>query len=130
MSKEKYDRNMNLLLITEDENKHYILIENFNTFMYNKTKHKERKHFCMHCLQCISSERVLSDHNDNWVKVKNPILPTRRPTRRSTHHRHTTDTSVDTLPTRRPTHYRHVGRHTTDSWPTHYRRIHRKTYLS
>ena len=33
------------------------------------------------------------------VKVKNPIPPTRRPTRRSTHHRHTTDALVDTLPT-------------------------------
>ena len=37
--------------------------------MYNKTKHKERKHFCMHCLQCFSSERVLSDHKDNCITV-------------------------------------------------------------
>ena len=36
----------------------------------------------------------------NLVKVKNPILPTRRPTHRSTHHQHTTDTSANTLPTR------------------------------
>ena len=53
------------------------------------------------------------------VKFKNPIPPTRRPThrptRRSTHHRHTTDTSANTLLTRRPTHYRRVGRHTTDT---------------
>ena len=69
VSKEKYDRHMNLLLITEDENKHYVLIENFNTFMFNKTKHKERKHFCMHCLQCFSSEEVLSTHKDNCIQV-------------------------------------------------------------
>ena len=47
-----------------------------------------------------------------WVKVKNPIPPTRRPTgrstRRSTHHRHTTDPSANTLPTRWSTHYRRV----------------------
>ena len=50
VSKEKYEDCMNLLLITENENKHYVLIKDFNKFMYNQTKHKERKHFCMHCL--------------------------------------------------------------------------------
>ena len=69
VSKEKYDRHTNLLLITEDENKHYVLIEDFNTFMFNKTKHKESKHFCMHCLQCFSSERVLNNHKDNCIQV-------------------------------------------------------------
>ena len=52
-SKEKYDKEMNLLLITENENKHYVLIKDFNKFMYNQTKHRERKHFCMYCLQCF-----------------------------------------------------------------------------
>ena len=69
VSKEKYDNQMNLLLITENENKHYVLIKDFNSFMYNQTKHKESKHFCMHCLQCFSSERVLSDHKDNCITV-------------------------------------------------------------
>ncbi|KAL9954736.1 hypothetical protein ACROYT_G042310 [Oculina patagonica] len=69
ISKEKYDKEMNLLLITENENKHYVLIKDFNKFMYNQTKHKERKHFCMHCLQCFSSERVLNDHKNNCIQV-------------------------------------------------------------
>ena len=69
VSKETYDRQMNLSLITEDENKHYVLIEDFNSFMYNQTKHKEKKHFCMHCLQCFSSERVLNNHKDNCIQV-------------------------------------------------------------
>ena len=69
VSKEKYKDNMNLLLITENENKHYVLIKDFNKFMYNQTKHKERKHFCMHCLQCFSSERVLTDHKENCIQV-------------------------------------------------------------
>ena len=69
VSKEKYDNQMNLLLITEGENKHYVLIEDFNTFMFNKTKHKESKHFCMHCLQCFSSEDVLMNHKDNCIQV-------------------------------------------------------------
>ena len=69
VSKEKYDDHMELLLITENENKHYVLIKDFNSFMYNKTKHKESKHFCMYCLQCFSSERVLTDHKDNCIAV-------------------------------------------------------------
>ena len=69
VSKEKYEDCINLLLITEEKNKHYVLIKDFNNLMYNKTKHKERKHFCMHCLQCFSSERVLSGHKDNCITV-------------------------------------------------------------
>ena len=69
VSKEKYEDHMELLLVTKDENKHYLLIKDFNKFMYNQTKHKERKHFCMHCLQCFSSERVLNNHKDNCIQV-------------------------------------------------------------
>ena len=69
VSKEKFEDHIELLLITKDENKHYVLIKDFNKFMYNQTKHKERKHFCMHCLQCFSSERVLNNHKDNCIQV-------------------------------------------------------------
>ena len=69
VTKEKYKDNMNLLLITENENKHYVLIKDFNKFMYNQTKHKERKHFCMYCLQCFSSEKVLTNHKENCIQV-------------------------------------------------------------
>ena len=69
VSKEKYDNHMNLLLITEDKNTHYVLIKDFNRFMYNQTNHKERKHFCMYCLQCFSSERVLNDHKDICLEI-------------------------------------------------------------
>ena len=69
VSKEKYDRELNLLLITENDNKHYVLIKDFNRFMFNQTKHEHRKHFCMHCLQCFSSEEVLSTHKDNCIQV-------------------------------------------------------------
>ena len=46
---------VNLLLITKDEKKHYVLIKDFNSFMYDQSKHKERKHFCMYCLQFFLS---------------------------------------------------------------------------
>ena len=69
VSKEKYEDHMELLLVTKDKNKHYVLIKDFNKFMYNQTKHKERKHFCMYCLQCFSSERVLNNHKDICIQV-------------------------------------------------------------
>ena len=60
---------MNLLLITKDEKKRYVLIKDFSSFMYNQSKHKERKHFCMYCLQCFSSERVLANHVNNCLTI-------------------------------------------------------------
>ena len=57
------------LLITKDEKKHYVLMKDLNAFMYNQSKHKERKHFCMYCLQCFSSERVLANHVNNWLTI-------------------------------------------------------------
>ena len=41
ISKETFEYQMNLLLITKDEKKHYVLIKDFNALMYNQSKHKE-----------------------------------------------------------------------------------------
>ena len=69
ISKETFEDQMNLSLITKDEKKHYVLIKDFNAFMYNQLKHKERKHFCMYCLQCFSSERILANHVNNCLTI-------------------------------------------------------------
>ena len=69
ISKETFEDQMNLLLITKDEKKHYVLIKDFNAFMYNQSKRKERKHFCMYCLQCFSSERILANHVNNCLTI-------------------------------------------------------------
>ena len=69
ISKEKFTDHMELLLITEGENKHYVLIKDFNKFMFNQTKHEHRKHFCMHCLQCFSREDVLTEHKNNCISI-------------------------------------------------------------
>ena len=69
ISKEEFENQMNLLLITKNEKKHYVLIKDFNSFMYSQSKHKERKHFYMHCLQCFSSERILASHVKSCLKI-------------------------------------------------------------
>ena len=35
-----------LLLLEKKEKKHYALLKDFNTFMYDHSLHRERKHFC------------------------------------------------------------------------------------
>lgn len=62
VSKQSNEKVLKLLLITEDEKKHYVLIEDFNRMMFSKTKHQHRKHSCMHCLQRFSTEEILFKH--------------------------------------------------------------------
>ena len=44
ISKKKFSDILNLLLITKGKEQPYVLIKNFNKFMYNQRKHKDRKH--------------------------------------------------------------------------------------
>ena len=71
ISKETFEDQMNLLLIAKDKKNHYVLIKDFNAFMYKQSKHKVKKHFCMSCLQCFSSERVLAKHKNNGAQAIN-----------------------------------------------------------
>ena len=69
ISKEDFEMELNLLLLESDGNKHYVRIKDFNPFMYNQSKHKERKHFCMYCLQCFSSKEVLDAHRKDCIVI-------------------------------------------------------------
>ena len=69
ISKEKYQDHMELLLITEGENKHYVLIKDFNKFMFKQSKYEHKKHFCMNCLQCFSREDILTEHINNCISI-------------------------------------------------------------
>ena len=56
ISEQIFENCMDLLLITNENNSHYVYIKDFNRFMCNKTKNKTRKYFCKCCLQCFSSQ--------------------------------------------------------------------------
>ena len=73
ISKEKFNDMLKLLLITKGIEQHYVLIKDFNKFMYNQTKHRERKHFCMHCLQCFRYEKALINHKENCITIAQAI---------------------------------------------------------
>ena len=49
VSKQKFEDFMDLLLINNENKSHYIYIKDFNIFMFNKTKHRTKKHFCRYC---------------------------------------------------------------------------------
>ena len=60
-SENKFKDNLELLLLTNNENSHYVYIRDFNKFIYDKTRN-EKKSFYMNCLQCFSNEEVLPQH--------------------------------------------------------------------
>ena len=65
-SETEHGETLNVLLI-EGETKsgygqHYVYIKDFNRLNFNITKHKSKKHFCLHCLQPFYSEDSLEAH--------------------------------------------------------------------
>jgi len=69
ISKEKFNDHLNLLLISNEEKQHYVLIKDFNRFMFDHTKHQHKQHFCMHCLQYFSSEDILNKHKTDCIVI-------------------------------------------------------------
>ena len=58
ISKENYQDHMELLLITNGKNTHYILIKDFNKFMFRQNKH-EHKNFLYVLLTMLQSRRCI-----------------------------------------------------------------------
>ena len=42
---------MDLLLVNDKKKSHYVYIKDFDRYMFNKTKCKNKKHFYKYCLQ-------------------------------------------------------------------------------
>ena len=69
VSDQKFENSMDLLLLINDNKSHYVYIKYFNTFMFHKTKNKNKKWFCRSCLQCFSSENVLIKHKEDCLSI-------------------------------------------------------------
>ena len=65
LSDQSFNDTLDLLLISN----HYVYIKDFNRLMFNKTKCKNKKWFCKSCLQCFSSEKVLTEHNKDCLLI-------------------------------------------------------------
>ena len=52
-----YDHVVNLMLITENNRKHYVAIKSLSRLLSKQnSKHKEAQHFCMNCIQGFKEE--------------------------------------------------------------------------
>ena len=60
---------MDLLLVTDADQPHYVYIKDFARFMFQKTKNKNRKYFYKSCLQCFSSKNVLTGHKKVCLNI-------------------------------------------------------------
>ena len=69
ISDETFEDYMGLLLIADKNKSHYVYIKDFNRFMRNKIKHKNKKLFCRYRLQSFSSEKVLKEDKDVCLKI-------------------------------------------------------------
>ena len=57
------------LLIGEERKRQYVLIKDFNTFMYDRALHYGKQHFCRYCLQAFSTEEILICHIKDCFKT-------------------------------------------------------------
>ena len=69
LSNQKYNDCMDLLLISNKLVSNYVYIKYFDRFTFNKTKNKNKKYFCKNCLQCFSSEEVLTEHKEDCLII-------------------------------------------------------------
>ena len=52
------------------DKRHYVLIKDFNTFMYNHSLQRETKQVRHYCLSVSSMEKILKHHTDDCFKTK------------------------------------------------------------
>ena len=45
------------------------ILTNFNKFIYNKIKNKNKKYFSRYCSQCFSSKKVMQEHKETCIKL-------------------------------------------------------------
>ena len=69
ISDQTFKNSIDLLLLIDYDKSHYVYIKDFNTFIFHKTKNKNKKWFCKSCLQCFSSEKVLIKHKEDCLSI-------------------------------------------------------------
>ena len=46
-----------------------MFIKDFNRLTFSRTKHKDKKHNCMSCLQSFTTEKILSNHKTKCLLI-------------------------------------------------------------
>ena len=71
VSKKLNEQLLNVLLISNGEESHYVFIKDFNRLMYSEvqTKNQHEKHFCMSCLQNFTTKEILNSHGERCLLI-------------------------------------------------------------
>ena len=69
VSDQKFHSCVDLLLISDENKSHYVSIKDFDRFMCNEIKNKNKNFFWKCCLQCFSCEKVLIEHGENCLII-------------------------------------------------------------
>ena len=69
ISNKSYNQTLNLLLITEKDKSHYVFTKYFTRLIFSRTKHKNKKHYCMSCLKNFTTEEILSNHKRQCLSI-------------------------------------------------------------
>ena len=70
MSKESFEESdVSLLLIGKEDKRYYVLINDFNTFMYSYTIHGGRKHFHFIVYKRLVQKKILKSHVKDSFKT-------------------------------------------------------------
>ena len=60
--KENFVPWINLMLIESGEKQHYCFVKRVSALLYDQSKHRDTKHYCMLCLTGFSREDLLENH--------------------------------------------------------------------
>ena len=69
VSDQQFEDSVDLLFLNDDDKSHYVYINDFDRFMFHKTKMKNKKWFCRSCLQSFSSKNVLIKHKEGCLRI-------------------------------------------------------------
>ena len=69
ISDQKFENSIDLLFVTSGDKLRYVYIKDFDSFMFHKTKNKNRKWFCRSCLHCFSNKNVSTNHKENCFSI-------------------------------------------------------------
>ena len=69
ISDQNLEDSIDLSFFIDDNKSHYVYIKDFNTFIFHKTKNKNKKWFCKNCLQFLSTESVLIKHKEDCLSI-------------------------------------------------------------
>ena len=74
----EYDRVANLMLITDQNSKHYVAIKSLSRLLHSSnTKNEKKQHFCINCLQGFNEKKSRDEHsvycrNNEAVRIEMP----------------------------------------------------------